>query len=180
MSKNLPKLAVNILTFKTDLRILKNCIDSIDKSIPINIIENSNNFKDKIFLKKKRENIKFFCTGKNYGYGKGHNYGLSKINHRYILICNPDVVFRKDYFKNILKILSNNFEFNIIGSQYSKKDMNRPAYGLFDLKKFNPKLKKNNLKLQKVNWVVGCTMLFDLSKFSNKKAPKCSSNKIVS
>ena len=69
MTKYLPKLAVNILTFKTDIKILKNCIDSIDKSIPINIIENSNNFKDKIFLKKIRKNIKFFCTGKNYGYG---------------------------------------------------------------------------------------------------------------
>ena len=55
MSKYLPKLAVNILTFKTDLSILKNCIDSIDKSIPINIIENSNNFRDRIFFKKKKK-----------------------------------------------------------------------------------------------------------------------------
>ena len=169
MTKYLPKLAINILTFKTDLGILKNCIDSIDKSIPINIIENSNNFKDKISLKKMRKNINFYCTGKNYGYGKGHNYGFSKINNRYVLICNPDVVFKKDYFKNIFKILNNDLEFSIIGSQYSKKYMNRPAYGLFDLKKINPALKKDNLKLQKVNWVVGCTMLFDLSKFSNKK-----------
>lgn len=169
MTKYLPKLAVNILTFKTDVKILKNCIDSIDKSIPINIIENSNNFKDKIFLKKIRKNIRFFCTGKNYGYGKGHNYGLSKINNRYVLICNPDVVFKKDYFKNIFKILSNNFEFSIIGSQYSKSYMNRPAYGLFDTNKINPAIKKNKFGLQKVNWVVGCTILFDLSTFLNKK-----------
>jgi N-acetylglucosaminyl-diphospho-decaprenol L-rhamnosyltransferase len=169
MTKYLPKLAINILTFKTDRKILKNCIDSIDKSIPINIIENSNDFKDKLFFKKIRKNIKFFCTGKNYGYGKGHNYGLSKINSRYVLICNPDVVFKKYYFKNIFKILNNNLEFNIIGSQYSKNHMNRPAYGLFDEKKINPIIKKNKLRLQKVNWVVGCTMLFDLSKFSTKK-----------
>jgi len=169
MTKYLPKLAVNILTFKTDLKILKNCIDSIDKSIPINIIENSKNFKDKIFFKKIRKNINFFCTGKNYGYGKGHNYGLSKINNRYVLICNPDVIFKKNYFENIFKILNNNLEFNIIGSQYQKNEMNRPAYGLFDIKKINPAIKKDKFGLQKANWVVGCTILFDLSKFSSKK-----------
>ena len=40
MHKYSPKLTVNILTFRTDKKILKNCIDSIDKSISINIIEN--------------------------------------------------------------------------------------------------------------------------------------------
>ena len=47
--------------------------------------------------------------------------------------------------------------------------MNRPAYGLFDIKKINPEIKKDKLGLQKANWVVGCTILFDLSKFSSKK-----------
>ena len=44
MLKNLPKLSVNILTFKTNKNILLKCINSVDKSIPINIIENSKNF----------------------------------------------------------------------------------------------------------------------------------------
>ena len=70
MPKYLPKLTINILTFKTSKKILKNCIDSIDGSIPINIIENSNYFIDENYFKKKRKQIKFFCTGKNYGYGK--------------------------------------------------------------------------------------------------------------
>jgi GT2 family glycosyltransferase len=169
MSKNLPKLAVNILTYKTDVKILKNCIDSIDKSIPINIIENSNKFADKNFFKKKRKNIKFYCTGENYGYGKGHNYGLSKVKNRYVLICNPDVIFKKNYFKNIFKILNNGLEFSMIGSQYSKNEMNKPAYGLFNIKKFNPEIEKDKFGLQKANWIVGCTILFDLSKFLNKK-----------
>ena len=64
MSKNLPKLAVNILTFKTDLRILKNCIDSIDKSIPINIIENSNNFKE-VIGGDKGSNTKMYLINRN-------------------------------------------------------------------------------------------------------------------
>ena len=45
MNSNLSNLTINILTYKTDKEILKNCIKSIDKSIVINIIENSNKFR---------------------------------------------------------------------------------------------------------------------------------------
>ena len=169
MYKYSPKLTINILTYKTDKKILKNCIESIDKSISVNIIENSNYFHDKIYFKKIRKNIKIFCSGRNYGYGKGHNYGFSKVNNRYVLICNPDVVFKKNYFKNIFKFLGKNKDFNIIGSQYTRNEMWKPAYGLFNEKEINPIIKKDKFGLQEVNWVVGCTILFDLSKFSNKK-----------
>lgn len=169
MHKYSPKLTINILTFKTDKMILKDCIESIDKSIPVNIIENSNYFHDKIYFKKIRKNIKIFCSGRNYGYGKGHNYGFSKVNSRYVLICNPDVVFKKNYFKNIFKFLKNNLDFNLIGSQYTKNQMYKPAYGLFSKKGINPIIKKDKFGLQEVNWVVGCTILFDLNKFPNKK-----------
>ena len=169
MYKYSPKLTINILTYKTDKKILKNCIESIDKSISVNIIENSNYFHDKIYFKKIRKNIKIFCSGRNYGYGKGHNYGFSKVNNRYVLICNPDVVFKKNYFKNIFKFLGKNKDFYIIGSQYTKSEMWKPAYGLFNEKEINPIIKKDKFGLQEVNWVVGCTILFDLSKFSNKK-----------
>lgn len=163
------KLTINILTYKTNKKILENCINSIDKDLKINIIENSKKFKDKKYFVKKRKNIKFFYTGENYGYGKGHNFGFTKVKTRYVLICNPDVIFKENYFKNVNKYLNNNIDFNIIGSQYTKNEMNRPAFGLFKNKKINPKIKKNLNGLQKVDWVVGCTMLFDLSKFSNTK-----------
>ena len=169
MPKYSPKLSINILTFKTDKKILKNCINSINKSIPINIIENSKNFKNEVYFKKLRKNIKIFCTGENYGYGKGHNYGLSKVKNRYVLICNPDVIFKKKYFNNLYNHLKKKLKFCLIGSQYPKKQMNRPAYGLFDQKKINPNINKDKFGLQKVHWIVGCTILFDLNEFRNKK-----------
>ncbi len=169
MTKYTSKLTVNILTFRTEKKILNDCINSIDKSIPINIIENSTNFQHEVYFKKKRKNIKVFCTGNNFGYGKGHNYGFLKTKTRYVLICNPDVIFSKNYFKKVIKYLKKKIKFNIIGSQYTRNKMNRPAYGLFETKKINPYIKKDVNGLQKVNWVVGCTMLFDLSKFLSKK-----------
>ena len=169
MLKNLPKLSVNILTFKTNKNILLKCINSVDKSIPINIIENSKNFEHSKYFKKIRRNVKIYCTGKNYGFAKGHNYGFSKTSSRYVLICNPDVIFKKNYFKNLIKFLGFKLIFNILGSQYEKKEMYKPAYGLFNKKEINPKLKKDKFGLQRVNWVVGCAMLFDLNRFKNNK-----------
>ena len=47
--------------------------------------------------------------------------------------------------------------------------MNKPAYGLFESNSFNPKIPVNNKGLQKVDWVVGCTMLIDTKNFAKKK-----------
>ena len=105
MTKYTSKLTVNILTFRTKKKILNDCINSIDKSIPINIIENSANFENEAYFKKKRKNLNILCTGNNYGYGKGHNYVFSKTKSRYALICNPDVIFKKNYFKKVNKYL---------------------------------------------------------------------------
>ena len=162
-------ISINILTYRTDKKILENCIKSINISVPINIIENSKKFENKGCLKKIKKNIKIFCTGKNYGYAGGHNYGLSKVKTRYVLICNPDVIFDKNYFSNINKYIKNNLNFHVVGSQYTKKNMNKPAFGLFSSTTVNPNIPINSNGLQKVDWVVGCTMLIDLKKFSKRK-----------
>tara|TARA_B100001540_G_C15803065_1_gene640781 strand:+ start:818 stop:1714 length:897 start_codon:yes stop_codon:yes gene_type:complete len=166
-NNRIPDISINILTYKTDKKILENCVKSINIPAPINIIENSKKFKDERYFKKIKKNIKIFCSGKNFGYAGGHNYGLSKAKTRYVLICNPDVIFNKNYFRNINKYLTKDLNFHIIGSQYIKKNMNKPAYGLFKTNALNPKTPVNNKGLQKVDWVVGCTMLIDLKKFSN-------------
>ena len=167
-NNRIPDISINILTYRTDKRILDNCIKSINISAPINIIENSKKFKNENFYKKSNKNIKIFCTKKNFGYAGGHNYGLSIAKTRYVLICNPDVIFEKNYFKNIKKYIKEDLKFHVIGSQYLKKNMNKPAYGLFTSNTINPKVPINNKGLQKVDWVVGCTMLIDLKKFSKK------------
>lgn len=167
-NNRIPDISINILTYRTDKKILDDCIKSINISAPINIIENSKKIKNAAYYKKINKNIKILYTGKNFGYAGGHNFGLSKTQTRYVLICNPDVVFDKDYFKNINNYLNSHLNFNVIGSQYIKKNMNKPAYGLFRSNMVNPKVPINNKGLQKVDWVVGCTMLIDLNKFSHR------------
>ena len=101
MNNKLSNLTVNILTYKTNNEILKNCINSISKSVLINIVENSNKFEDAENFKKLDHNINIICTGNNLGYAAGHNYGISKVTTRYVLILNPDFILLDEPFAGI-------------------------------------------------------------------------------
>ena len=169
MKNNLSNLTVNILTYKTNTEILKQCINSIDRSVFINIVENSPIFKNEKYFRNLYNNINIICTGSNLGYAGGHNFGISKVKTRYVLILNPDLVCMNSYFDKLNNYLDENVNFHVIGSQYETNKMNKPAYGLFDQKKFNTNIAVDQNNLQKVDWVVGCSMLIDLNKFSNKK-----------
>ena len=45
MNNYLNELTTIIVTYKTNIEILKNCLKSIDPKVKIIIVENSNNFK---------------------------------------------------------------------------------------------------------------------------------------
>ena len=94
------KITVIIVTYKTNKKVLKKCLDNIKKDINIIIIENSKEFKDKKFFSKKFKNIKIFCTGLNLGYSGGNNFGLNKVKTNYALILSPDVICSRNFFKN--------------------------------------------------------------------------------
>jgi N-acetylglucosaminyl-diphospho-decaprenol L-rhamnosyltransferase len=168
MNNLLSNLTVNILTYRTNQEILENCIMSIDKTVRINIIENSHELKNQEHYKKLNPNLEVYLTGKNLGYGRGHNFGLQKVKTQYVLILNPDLVCKENYFKNIQVYFTKDIDFSIIGSQYEKHKMDKPAYGLFESKIYNDNLPTNEINLQKVDWVVGCSMLFNLEKFNNR------------
>ena len=85
-----------------------------------------------------------------------------------MLILNPDLIFLDGYFEKIQNYLNDNIDFSIIGSQYQKDKMNKPAYGLINYKGYNPNITVDKNNLQSVDWVVGCSMLIDLDKFANK------------
>ena len=169
--KNLNKVSVIILTYKTPQKIIHNCLKSIDKRVNILIIENSNKFEHKDYIKSKFPKTKFFNTGENLGYGQGNNFGLKKTKTDYALILNPDVVCHKNFFKNLSALLKNDINFDIIGCQYSKDRIFIPA-GFFEAKK-NENFKREffktkSNKLTKVEWVTGCSMLINLKKFKKK------------
>ena len=171
---NLNNLTIVIVTYKTNSKILNNCVNSIDKNVKIKIIENSSKKNKEVFLIDKRDNLSIHYTGENLGYGAGNNFGFDLVNTDYVIVANPDIVFDKTFFDNIKKYLDPDLNFTIIGSTYNK-DKSFSSSGLFrenSKKKYNNNVKSFSGKqfeaLTKVDWVIGCMMLINLKKFNNR------------
>jgi len=172
----LSDLTVIIVTYRTNYEILKNCISSIDKNVKIKIVENSLDFKDKNFFLNNYSNITIDCTGKNLGYSEGNNYGVNLINTDYALILSPDTICHRSFFEHIKFYLNRDLDFSVIGSSYMDDDPSNMSYGFFEENKnkiynnFKGFYFENKFKsLKKVDWVTGCSMLINLSKFKDKK-----------
>ena len=169
--KNFNNLTVVIVTYKTNKKILINCLKSIDERISVKIVENSKKFKDKKLISKKFRNTQIVCTGKNLGYGSGNNFGLRLVTTDYALILNPDIECDKDFFINVRKIIKMKKNFTIIGTHSINDNIFMPA-GFFNTNKNNLYRKNFFIKKQKpltpVDWVVGCSMMVNLKKFKSK------------
>ncbi len=164
-------ITVVIVTYQTPIKIILDCLKSIDKNVKVLIIENSDTFKNKEQILSQFKNAKILCTGKNLGYGAGNNFGILEAKTDYILILNPDVICDKNFFSNTLEVIKETENFSIIGCQYLYDKTFMPA-GFFDKiknKEFTYNFKNNNIKdLTEVDWVTGCSMLVNLKKFENK------------
>ena len=166
MDNKLSDLTIIIVTFRTNISILKDCLSSIDPSVKVLIVENSESFINSEEITKNFNNVNILCTGSNLGMGGGNNFGLEKVKTNFSLILNPDIICEKNFFQNIIQYLNDDFEYSIIGSQYLDNSIWKPA-GFFSNKK-NRDIKFDK-SLTKVDWVVGCSMLINLKKFGNKK-----------
>lgn len=168
----LDNITVIIVTYLTQKQLLINCLKSIDSRVKIKIIENSQEFEDQEEILSNFKNVEISCTGENLGYGKGNNFGLKLTKSDYALILNPDLTCDTDFFSNITNVLNYVKDFTIIGCQYQNDKIFLPA-GFFDKKKNQQFIKifkdEKTEKLEKVDWVTGCSMLINLKKFENKE-----------
>ncbi len=170
--ENLNNLTVIVLTYNTPKKILLNCIESIDRSVKILIVENSNFFENTKLIVDKFPNTKIVCTGNNLGYGKGNNFGLKQVTTDYALILNPDVVCDINFFSNLPSVIEEAKDFSIIGCQYLEDKIFMPA-GFFERKKnlkFAEEFKNNKINsIHEVEWVTGCSLLINLREFENRE-----------
>ena len=167
MDSYLHQLTAVILTYKTNLDILKNCLKSINPKVKILIVENSSHFKYLKEIQSNFSNIEVICSGSNLGYGGGNNFGLNKVKTNYALILNPDTVCEDNFFSNVNKYLSGNIDFTLIGATYRNKTDFKPA-GFFNEKDLKDAEFDKESNLYEVDWIAGHTILFNMKKFSNK------------
>jgi GT2 family glycosyltransferase len=144
-----------IVSYKSD-HIIEKCLRSIDSSIKIIVVENSDNTHIKNYLENKFLNVEVIIAKENLGYGGGNNLGLSKVNTQYAFILNPDAALEENSLEELYKaklILRDDFAIlapNLLNN-----------YGYF--------LKNNNNsqdEILEVDYVKGFAMLINL-KFIN-------------
>ena len=145
-------ITIVITTFNSEENI-ENCLNSINPSIRVIIIENSNNLKFKNYIENKFKNIECFLTNKNLGYGKANNLGLEKVKTNYSLILNPDTILEKETINNFFDFINRNIDFAILGPIQNEHNIK------IEINKFN------NLNLIESKSIKGFAMFLNMKKF---------------
>ena len=158
MSVSRQNLSIVIVTLKSN-KVIHDCINSIEKEIPIIVVENSNNSKFKKELEFRYKNVTCILSKANLGMGAGNNIGIKYSKTAYAMILNPDVILEKNTLENIFLASREISDFSILAPLSS--DINFPNYKIIDKKK----LVKNNSSIFKVDCVDGFAMLINKSKF---------------
>mgnify|MGYP006132807871 FL=1 len=133
MSISGQNLSIVIVTLKSE-KVIHQCIKSINKNIPIIVIENSDNSEFKANLEANYINVKCILSKENLGMGAGNNIGIKSAETDYVFIINPDVTLENNTLDELFlasKLLS---DFSIISPVSSNIDF--PNYGMFKKKKF--------------------------------------------
>jgi len=147
-------LTVIITTFKSEEKI-DTCLDSIDPSVKVIVVENSNNKKFKTYVESKYQNVECTLTGHNYGYGKANNIGLKKVTTKYVLILNPDTILRDDVINNFFSFLKKKIDFSLLGPSQNENFTNQESDNY------------NDSNIAEVNNIKGFAMFLNISKFTD-------------
>ena len=147
-----------IVSFKSS-HIIEKCIQSINSNVKIIVVENSNNFLFKKHLENKFSNVEVIIAQHNLGYGKGNNFGISKVKTQYAFVLNPDAVLEENCLNELSKAIINlKDDFTIIAPNLLNN------YGYF-------KRQKKDLQndVLEVDYVKGFAILINLKKINFNK-----------
>ena len=84
MQKDKSEITIVLVSYYSK-NLIEKLIKSIDKSVNILVIENSNSRECKDFLESKYKNIKVILSEKNLGNGGGINLGLRQVKTKYAI-----------------------------------------------------------------------------------------------
>lgn len=104
-------LTIAIVSYRNEEDV-KKAVESIERQTPkeiekqIFIIDNAEppEFELKV-LQKKYKDVTYVSTGKNLGFGGGHNTVLKQLDSRYHAIVNPDILLKEDAFSKLIDFM---------------------------------------------------------------------------
>ena len=157
MSISRQNLSIVIVTLKSE-KVIHQCIKSLNQSIPIIVVEHSDNKKLKEDLEKKYNNLKCILAKSNLGMGSGNNIGLKAANTDYVLLLNPDVLLEDNTIEELFLASQNLANFSMLAPL--EKNFNN--YGFLNKKKSNKNLEDAPFE---VDFIDGFAMLINKKKF---------------
>ncbi|MBN2096672.1 glycosyltransferase [Candidatus Peregrinibacteria bacterium] len=122
--KERPKASIIILDYLKSRRVCEN-VESILEQITdfpyeVIVVDNSANPLNAKKLKtlRKHRNVKIIINDENLGYPKGNNRGVKKSKGDYILIVNPDIVWKdKKTLQKLITYMDKHPEVGVLGPQ---------------------------------------------------------------
>ena len=99
------KIAIVILNWN-GVKLLEEFLPSVvnfSEDNPIYIIDNNSDDLSVDFIKKNHPNINIIINNENYGYAKGYNEGLKKVDEEVYCLLNNDVQVTKGWLNPIIK-----------------------------------------------------------------------------
>ena len=102
------------------------------------VIDNNSTDKSVSYVKSNYKSVELISNPKNYGFSKGYNSAIKKINFDFLLLINNDVEVTKDYIKPLYKFLVKNKEFAAVqpkildGNNKNKFEYSGAAGGYID------------------------------------------------
>lgn len=106
-----------IMSFHSEHLVTK-LVDSVDKDIPILIVENSQNYELKKKLEEKYQNVKVIVPEKNLGFAKGANLGINESKTEYVFLNPADVFLPKKCITELLDCMKEFNDFAMLAPTY--------------------------------------------------------------
>ena len=98
--------------------LVRNLVKSIDKNIPIVIVENSQDHDLKSKLEREHQNVKVIVPSENLGFAKGANLGIKEIKTEYIFLNPADVFLPKKCINDLTECLEQFNDFAMFAPTY--------------------------------------------------------------
>lgn len=170
-------LVIQIVNYKTKdylgslLADLIKDLENSELKYEINILDNnSGDNLLEIENKYRQQNVSFYYSDKNLGFGGGHNFLSKKSNSKYILILNPDIRFiEKRTIDRLFFRISNDEKIKVVGPKLLTEERKPQAWDHSELKSLLAKISlwsgnsywKNRDKTIEVAWVSGAVFLIE-------------------
>ncbi len=103
-------ISITIVAYN-DEEDVKNAVYSIMECTAVNIskkifiVDNSSKKNHLKVLEEKYKEVIYIHTGKNLGFGGGHNFVLPKLDSKLHAIVNPDIILTEDSFSTLIEFM---------------------------------------------------------------------------